>query len=105
MLNRVHTKLNTPAGVTYKQNILSSLVGISAKGIEMLLDKGAVTEVMAPPLSVLPGWEEKAAELERAGIADAIQFLATDLIELSSRLKYTVTELEVMVLEVMEFIS
>ena len=105
MLYRVHSKLSTPTGATYKQGTIQTLSRISAKGIEMLLDKGAITEVMAPPLSVLPGWEEKAAELERAGIADAIQFLATDLIELSSRLKYTVTELEVMVLEVMEFIS
>jgi len=105
MLYRIHSKLSTPRGAVYKQGTISSLPGISQKGITMLLDKQLITEVMAPPLEVLPGWEERAENLKDLGIVTATQLIESDLIELSSRLKYTVKELEVMVLEVMEFIS
>jgi len=105
MLYRIHSAIGTNAGIRYEKGSVSSLAGISLNSINVLLSKQVITEVMAPPLFVLPGWQERAKVFTQAGIVDVIQFIDSDLIELSSRLKYTVKELEVMVLEVMQFIS
>lgn len=49
---------------------VSKLENVSASTIEVLLAKGRVAEVRPPPLAVLPGWGERAAEYEKQGIKD-----------------------------------
>lgn len=49
---------------------VSSLKGLSPKAIELLLAKGRIAKVQAPPLAILPGFEERAVEYAERGIED-----------------------------------
>jgi len=55
MLYRVLSRLLLPCGLVYEVGTVGSLEMISSRGREMLLSKGAISEVKAPPLSVLEG--------------------------------------------------
>ena len=49
---------------------------LSAASIAGLLKAGRITEVAAPPLEVLPGFEERAATIaEQYNVADADEFV------------------------------
>lgn len=54
---------------------------------QVLVDVGAVSEVVAPPLAILPGWTTRAARLMEAGIEDVVQFLDADDDTLCAALK------------------
>ena len=48
----------------------------SAKTIDALLASGAISEIAAPPLSILPGWEERAINLAGIEVITVTDFLA-----------------------------
>ena len=45
---------------------------------DVMVETGAVSEVAAPPLEMLPGWSTRAAKLALVGIVDVVQFLEAD---------------------------
>ena len=65
---------------------VSRLKGISKKGIKILLKKGAIAPVSSPPLSILPGWEERAKLLASVGVMNIEDLLTSDLGEIARRL-------------------
>jgi hypothetical protein len=50
---------------------------------------GAVGDVEAPPLGIVPGFERRAARLKRAGVEDGLQLLEADAAELAKEAKVT----------------
>ena len=56
----------------------TQLEWLSKRHINTLIDVGAVSEVGAPPLAVIPGWKTRAGKLEEVGIEDVIQFIEAD---------------------------
>jgi len=51
---------------------------LTARGREIMISVGAVSEVGAPPLAVVPGWKARSEKLARVGIEDAAQFIDAD---------------------------
>lgn len=62
-----------------KAGSLHRLEKVPRKNIEKLKARGTVSQVVAPPLRVLPGWSRRAVKLERAKVIDAAQFLGADV--------------------------
>jgi len=56
------TSERIPAGT------VSQLRSIPDESIKLLLAKHRIAEVAAPPLAILPGWEEKAKKYNEQGI-------------------------------------
>lgn len=63
-LRRLKSGERIPAGT------ISSLKGVSATSIKLLLAKKRIAKVKAPPLSILPGWKERAPGYAEQGIED-----------------------------------
>lgn len=84
---------------------ISTLEGVSAETIQALLEKGRISEVSAPPLSVLPGWERKAEAFEQHGITDVAELGSADLEKLSADMELSEEVLEQCVEEAMRWIT
>ena len=64
-----------------------------ADAITVLVRRGVLSEVAAPPLAVLPGWKTRAARLRRAGIVSLSDFLEADDAELAKAMRCKPPEL------------
>lgn len=73
--------------------------------VEPLMDVHAITEMHAPPLEVLPGWEDRARRLNRLGITSVSAFLGADEEELAERLDCPSETIEGWKREVEDYIS
>jgi hypothetical protein len=85
-LYRTLERLSGDDGTVYEMDIVSPLKGIKPKVIAVLLEKKRIAVVQAPPLRVLPGWEERAAVLEPLGIEDVSQLVTADLDKVAEEL-------------------
>ena len=68
---------------------MSRLASVPPKAMEVLLAKGTVAPVAAPPLAVLPGWQHRGQRLAEIGITDAGQFLEGDVPAMAAHLGVT----------------
>lgn len=60
---------------------------ITLKGDQSILERvGAIAPILTPPLAILPGWAERAACLESAGILTGEQFVEADAALLAAKL-------------------
>lgn len=73
---------------------VDSLKGVTKKGIQVLMKKGAIAPVSSPPLKILPGWERKAEVLKEAKIEDVEDLLTADLPEVAKELEVSLEGLE-----------
>ena len=85
-LYRTLERLIDGVGLVYERGIVDPLKKVPASVITILLEKQRIVEVQAPPLRVLPGWEERAAILEPLGIEDVSQLVDADLDEVAKEL-------------------
>ena len=76
-LYRVLKPLAKGKSTIYK-GTFTQLEWLPKRHINMLINVGAVSEVGAPPLAVIPGWKTRAGKLEEVGIEDVIQFIEAD---------------------------
>jgi hypothetical protein len=60
----------------------------SSQILKVLLEKKALAEVRPPPLSELPGWEERAAKLRKIGVVTVRDLLDADDDELRRLFNY-----------------
>ena len=104
-LYRVLSSLCLPSDVRIPKGAVSPLKEVTSSGKKVLLSKGVLAKVHAPPLWALPGWKELAEVFLELGIEDAAQLVCADLEELSKKLDVPVEKLEACVDEVLEFIS
>lgn len=105
MLYRIHESLCLPDGGTIKKGTLNNLQRLSSKGIRVLLERGSISEVSAPPLTLLPGWEERAEQLREFGIEDVSQLIEADAASLARELGQTEAELQSQVVEARTYIE
>lgn len=73
-LYRALTKLS---GVCQRGD-LTTLAHLTPEKVALLVSRGAVAPVAAPPLAALPGWTSRAGKLAKVGIEDAVQFVQGD---------------------------
>lgn len=79
---------------TLEMGEVSSLKAVTEKGIQVLLDKGAIAPVSSPPLKILPGWEQKAEALTSLEIENVEDFLTADLEHVAKELDVSLEGLE-----------
>lgn len=92
-LYRVLETLSFDSGRVVERGVVSSLKGTSPQTIAALLRRGRISEVQAPPLRVLPGWEERAEVLEPLGIETVNQLVDANLDEVAEELDTPVENL------------
>ena len=63
---------------TIPPGAFTRLEWLKPRAQEILQSVGAVSEVGAPPLAVIPGWKTRAGKLEEVGIDDVVQFIEAD---------------------------
>jgi len=76
-LYRVRVRLDK-GSKTIPPGSFTRLEWLSPRAQEILQSVGAVSEVGAPPLAVIPGWKTRAGKLEEVGIEDVVQFIEAD---------------------------
>lgn len=86
MLYRVHKRLYVGKGRFLEPGSATRLQWLRPPQIARLGERGAVSEMMPPPLEALPGWGRRAARLAEVGVTDAAQFLDADGEELAQAL-------------------
>ena len=94
-LYRVVHRLSFDSGEMIEAGVVDSLEGIPPRVISILLEKGRISEVRAPPLRILPGWEKKAEALEALGIENVDQLVDANLDEVAEELGTSVKGLRV----------
>ena len=94
MLYRVLSNITFQNGERLVKGSISPLLGRPPKTIKLLLDRGGISEVQAPPLRVLPDWGERAKLLESIGIVTVVQLLEADLSKVSDKLNVPLVALE-----------
>jgi hypothetical protein len=72
---------------------------------EKLEEVGAIAMIATPPLSELPGWEERATLLEIEGVLMLDEFVCTDAKILASILSATAGEIEQWKKELLSFVK
>lgn len=72
-LYRLHFDL-AMGGAKLKRDSVQILDKLSAVAIAKLTEGGAISEVNAPPLVVLPGWKTRGARLAEIGVTTFEQF-------------------------------
>lgn len=60
---------------------------LQAKSIPVLVDKGAIAPVSAPPLAELPGWKIRGAKCKKIGIETVDEFMEVDIEKAAELLK------------------
>lgn len=61
-----------------RRSEISALKGLTPEQIGKLEGIGAVSRLHAPPLAILPGWADRAAQLAAINIKDGEQLLDAD---------------------------
>jgi hypothetical protein len=90
MLYRVHTSLRKGRNRLPKGTI-SQLSGLSASTKDKLLELERISVVIAPPVSIIPGWSEAAIALkEKFQIVYLDELLCADLDKVSEELGVSV---------------
>ena len=86
MIYRTHKRLQTGKRIIEAGSLImpGELV---EKVVEVLVKREILTPLAPPPLATLPGWEEKAKRLKKAGIRDAIQLLEADEVKLAGKME------------------
>ena len=103
---RVHRSLSNPTcGIEYAVGCLSTLDGISQKGIQKLLNYGAITEAVMPPLYVVVANEELVETLSEGGITEVEQLLFIDVKELAMELMVEEEVLSQLILKVHKYLE
>ena len=91
MLYRLHDNISTGREVFPKGSI-SKLSRVSEEGVKTLLEKETISVVKSPPLSVIPGWDDRVEQLAELGYNYVADVLGEDLDELSGRTEISVDE-------------
>jgi hypothetical protein len=60
---------------------------LKSAAIPILVEREAISEVSAPPLTILPGWTRRAEKLAAKGIITLDQFIETDSSEIAKVFK------------------
>jgi len=76
-LYRVRKRLDK-GGRAINPGTFTRLEWLSGQNAAVLVSVGAVAEVGAPPLAVIPGWKSRSGKLEEVGIVDVVQFIEAD---------------------------
>ncbi len=76
-LYRIHVSVQVEGGRRYRAGEIAELKEVSKEGIETLLGKEVISIARTPPLSVLPGWDERSKVLAEEGIEDVEDLLCT----------------------------
>jgi len=104
-LYRTLERLSGDDNLVYEAGIVDTLTKVPAGVIALLLAKGRIVEVQAPPLRVLPGWKERAAALESVGIEDVSQLVDADLDEVAKELDTPVEGLRQAALDAQQWLE
>ena len=103
---RVHRSLSNPScGIEYAKGELTALDGITQKGIQKLLKRGAITEAVMPPLSVVVYDLELVEILSEGGITKVEQLLSMDVKELAMELMLEEEVLNKLISKVHKFLE
>ena len=105
MLYRVHSSIRLPNDKRYLKGVVSPLFDVTSKGKQILLAKGTLSVVQAPPLKALPGWEKLAKVFAEYGIEDAAQLVCADLEDLAAKIGISVEKLAGYIEEVLGYVS
>lgn len=84
---------------------IDRLKGVSSGVRARLESTGAISRVAAPPLEILPGWENLAPKLEAVGVKDVVDLLEADPGRLAEELDTTTEEIESYVVDARRFIT
>jgi len=104
MLFRVHTNLGFTSGIRYVPGDIEPLKEVSGTIRQILLARGAISKVQAPPLHILPGWRDRAELFESVGITDVDQLICADLREVSEKTQVPLSTLVLYVSVVKQFL-
>lgn len=66
-------------GREVKRGGMDTLLGMSAKSLRVLQERGAIAPVIPPPLSALPGWSIRANRLAKVGIVTVLDLLEAEM--------------------------
>ena len=102
---RIHQNLTWSNGRELEAGTIDRLEGVSDKVKKVLIDRGVVSEVVAPPLRIVPRFADVAEKYEELGIEDVDDLLEADLDELSDATGTPVDELERDAEDVVRYIS
>ena len=79
---RVHRDLTTSCDIVLKAGLLSTLDDISQKGIAKLLEYGAITKAIMPPLEIVVTDTVVLSILRAFDITTIAHLLSTDMLDL-----------------------
>ena len=105
MLYRILDNLEWGNGHKLAVGSIDALKGVSSKVRAHLEARGVISKVVAPPVRILPGWEDRAGKLERVGVEDVNDLLEADPSVLSEKLDTPLEEVEDYVEEARRFIE
>ena len=105
ILYRVHINLHSACDIDYPRGEISTLDSISQKGINKLLDRGAITQVITPPLWVVISDADLVTALNDVGIEDVVTLLCMDIGELSEQLEMTPEVLNSMIKQIKVYLE
>jgi len=91
---RILDNLEWESGRALTAGVVDKLEGMTDRLKKILLKRGLISEVQAPPLKVLPGWESRAEMLEPVGIETVDDLLEANLVEVSEALGVSEEALE-----------
>ena len=102
---RILDNLEWSNGQKLAKGSIESLKGVSSKVRATLEARGVISRVVAPPVRIVPGWEDKAEELEQVGVEDLNDLLDADPSALAEELGTPVEEVERYVDDARRFIE
>ena len=85
-LYRIFRTLDIGKGRVLHPGGFTRLEWVKPAGREILVERGAVGEVSAPPLGILKGWKTRAEKLLKLGIVDVVELLETSPDELAKKM-------------------
>ena len=105
MLYRILDNLEWGSGRRLAKGSHDALKGVSDETIAILLKRGVISQVHAPPLGVLPEWDDRAEALKGVGVEDVSDLLEADPSALAEELDTPVEEVERYVEDARRFIE
>ena len=84
---------------------VDTLDWLKPKHISVLVERGVISEILGPPLEVLPGWTLRAQKVEAHGIHDVEQFLLADAGALAEWLEVKVETIAAWKRELLEWLK
>jgi hypothetical protein len=85
MLYRILSNLSVGKGIL-REGSISRLGSLKPRVLAILLDRGVIAPVAAPPLAVLPGWQHRAVRLAEIGVTGADHVLEGDVGRIAAHL-------------------